>query len=127
MKLLSLFILCFSISSFTTAQRRAESDMQEQLVQMDKQARLKADQPIDPAIELQQIVQKTNPAPDRISGLKTIVDGYASDYNKLLKMRKKDATDKSKSKQIQLDYRNALKEYLGIEDYTKLLTVIRVN
>lgn len=122
-QLLCLFIL---ISWTAFAQQEPTIIDQVSLEQINAEIHEKPLQKINARKQIEIILQKTRLEKDRIEGLEKLVKKHALAANKYIKIKNKKESDFQALKELEVQYKFDLKEYLG-EDYNKLLTVVQVD
>ncbi|BAO55666.1 hypothetical protein [Nonlabens marinus] len=122
------FLLFFAIilASFSSvAQQKNKVVSQEQLKIMNENARKKSQQLIEPEKELSMIIEKTQLDASKVPGLEKIVTTYAKAANHYKK--KPETKNIAALKELEVEYKFGLRQFLGEEDFSKLITVVRVN
>ncbi len=124
MKFLLFFAIIFSSLS-SMAQQKSKVVSQEQLKIMNESARKKSLQLIEPKKELSIIIEKTHLDAAKIPELEKIVTTYAKAANQYRK--KPETKNIAALKELEIEYKFGLRQFLGEEDFSKLITVVRVN
>lgn len=119
----SFLLLLISLTSF--AQQETKIVSQEELMNMNTEARRKFQELIKPKKEMGLILAKTQLDSDQIAALEKLVTNYAKAVNPYRKKPKDE--DMGTLKELETNYKFKLRQLLGEQEYSKLLTVVRVN